>query len=113
MHAQSLSCVRLSATLWTVVHQAPLPIRFFQQEYWSGLPYPSPEDLPVPGIKPASLASPASAGGYFTSVPPGKQPHIIVYHKIIYCQLRISTVKKNKAEERDRDNGRWERGYFP
>ena len=74
----SHSVVSDSATLWTVVHQAPLPIRFFQQEYWSGLPYPSPEDIPVPGIELASLVSPASAGGFFTSVPPGKHPYYTV-----------------------------------
>ena len=38
---------------------------------------------------------------------------IILYHNIMYCQLMISTMKKNKAEEWDWDNGRWERGYFP
>ena len=44
----------------------------FQQESWSGLPFPSPGDLPNPGIKSASLASPALAGGFFTAEPPGK-----------------------------------------
>ena len=47
-----------------------------RQEYWSGLPFPPPEDLPHPGIKPMSLTSPALAGGFFTTVPPGK-PHEI------------------------------------
>ena len=47
----SLSCVPLFATPWTVTHQAPLPMEFFMQEYWSGLPFPSPEDLPNPGIE--------------------------------------------------------------
>ena len=47
------------ATPWTVAHQAPLSIDFSQQEYWSGLPFPSPGDLPDPGINPSSLASPA------------------------------------------------------
>ena len=56
---------------WTVAHQAPLSMEFSRQEYWSGLPFPSPGDLPYPGIK---LASPAFAGGFFTTVPPGK-PH--------------------------------------
>ena len=42
------------ATLWTVARQAPLPMGFPRQEFWSGLPLPSPEDLPHPGIKPAS-----------------------------------------------------------
>ena len=43
-----------------------------QKEYWSGLPFPSLEDLPDPGIEPTSLVSPALAGGFFTPVPPGK-----------------------------------------
>ena len=44
------------ATAWTVAHQAPLSVEFFRQEYWSGLSFPSPGDLPDPGIKPGSLA---------------------------------------------------------
>ena len=56
-----------SATLWTVAHQAPLSMGFFRQEYWSGLPFPTPGDLPDPGIQTVSLASPALAGGFFTS----------------------------------------------
>ena len=43
-----------------------------RQEYWSGLPFPTPGDLPDPGIEPASLASPTLAGGFFTTLPPGK-----------------------------------------
>ena len=54
---QSLSRVRLSATPWTVAHQAPLSMAFSRQEDWSGLPCSSPGDLPNPGIKPASLMS--------------------------------------------------------
>ena len=42
-------------TPWTVAHLAPLPMEFLQQEYWNGLPFPSPEDLPDPGIEPGSL----------------------------------------------------------
>ena len=53
---QSLSCVRLFATPWTVAYQAPPSIGFSRQEYWSGLPFPSPGDLPDPGIKPGSPA---------------------------------------------------------
>ena len=51
-----LSCVWLFATPWTVAYQAPLSMGFPRQEYWSGLPFPSPGDLPDPGIKPRSLA---------------------------------------------------------
>ena len=53
------------ATLWTVAHQAPLPMGFSGQEYWHGLPCPPPEDLPNPGIEPESLASPALTGGFY------------------------------------------------
>ena len=44
----------------------------FRQEYWSGLPFPTPGDLPNPGTEPASPVSPARAGGFFTTEPPGK-----------------------------------------
>ena len=65
--AQLLGRVQLFTTLWTATHQAPLSMRFPRQEYWSGLPCPPPGDLPDPGIKPASLTSPALAGGFFTT----------------------------------------------
>ena len=55
-----LSYVQLFVTPWTVAHQAPLPIGFIRQEYWSGLPFPSPGDLPDPGIEPTSPVSPVS-----------------------------------------------------
>ena len=63
-----LSHVRLFATLWTVAHQAPLSTGFSRQEYWSGLPCTPLGDLPDPGIKPASLVSPALADGFFTTI---------------------------------------------
>ena len=66
---KSLSRVRLLATLWTVALQAPLSMGFSRQEYWSGLPFPSPGDLPNPGIKPGSPALQADA---LLSEPPGK-----------------------------------------
>ena len=66
------SHVQLFLTLWTVAHQAPLSTEFSKQEYWSGLPCPPPRDLPNPGIEPTSLISPALAGGFFTTTPPGR-----------------------------------------
>ena len=66
---KSLSLVRFFATPWTVGHQAPLSMGFSRQEYWSGLPFPSPGDLPDPGIKPRSPALQADA---LPSEPPGK-----------------------------------------
>ena len=68
MHTQL--CPAL-VTPWTVACQVPLPMGFPRQEYWSGLPFPSPGDLPDPGIKPSSPVSPASAGRFFTTEPPG------------------------------------------
>ena len=63
----TLSCVPLSGAPWTVVHQAPLSMEFSRQENWNGLPFPSPGDLPNPGIEPVTLGSPALAGGFFTT----------------------------------------------
>ena len=64
--------VRLFATLWTVANKAPLSMGFPRQEYWSGLPFPPPGDLPDPGTEHTSSVSPALAGGFFTTEPPGK-----------------------------------------
>ena len=52
-----LSCVRLFGTLWTVARQGPLSMGFSRQEYWSGLPFPAPQDLPDLGIQPVALTS--------------------------------------------------------
>ena len=66
---KSLCRVQLFATPWTVAHQAPQSMGFSRQEYWMGLPFPSPGDNADPGIKPTS---PALAGGFFATEPPGK-----------------------------------------
>ena len=68
-YTQLLSRVWLFSTPWTVACQAPVSMNFSRQEHWSGLPFPTPGDLPDPGINPES---PASAGRFFTTVPPGK-----------------------------------------
>ena len=67
----------LTATPWSVAHRAPLSMGLPRQEYWSGLPFPSPRDLPDPGIKGTPLVSPALAGDFFfffffTTESPGK-----------------------------------------
>ena len=77
-----LSRVPLFATPWTVACQAPPSMGFSRQEYWSGLPFPSPGDLPCPGIEHRSPALQADA---LTSEPPGK-----LYNKILLI------YKKNK-----------------
>ena len=66
---KSLSHVLLFATPWTIDHKALLSIGFSMQEYWRGLPSPSPGNLPDPGINPAS---PALAGRFFITETPGK-----------------------------------------
>ena len=66
---KSLGRVRLFATPWTVAYQSSQSMEFSRQEYWSGLPFPSPGDLPDPGIEPGSPALPADT---LPSEPPGK-----------------------------------------
>jgi len=65
-----LSHVQLFGTPWTVASQIPLSMGFSRQEYWSGLPFPPPGDLPHPEIKPTFPKSPALAGRFFTTEPP-------------------------------------------
>ena len=66
-----LSHVRLFVTPWTIAHQVPLSMEFSKQQYWSGLPFPTPGDRPDPGIEPTTSVSPALPGGFFTTEPPG------------------------------------------
>ena len=79
VHGSVLSHIQLFATPWTVAWQAPLPMRFPRQEYWSGLTFPSPGDLSNPGIEPRS---PALQADSLSSEPPGKavvlQAHVLV-----------------------------------
>ena len=78
-----LSCVQLFATLWTEAHQAPLSMGFSWQEYWSGLPFPPPEDLPDSGIEPMS---PAFQEDSFTAEPPGKPMELSIHVSLrAYC----------------------------
>ena len=69
-----LSCVQFFATPWTTACQGPLSMEFSRQEYWSGLLFPSPGDLPNPEIEPVSLPSPALASGFFTTSAPWEAP---------------------------------------
>ena len=89
------SGVRLHETLWTVVCQAPLSMGFSRQEYWSGLPFPPPRDLPDPGIyylpsllrltqvyyglsnRPKSIMTPALADRFFTTSATGEAQDLI------------------------------------
>ena len=73
---KSLSHVQLFATPWTVAQQAPPSMGFSRQEYWSGLPFPSPGDLPDPGIEPRS---PTLQADSLPSEPPGKSDYYDYY----------------------------------
>ena len=85
---KQLSCVRLFVTPWTIAYHAPPSMGFSRQEYWSGLPFPSPGDLLNPGIKPGS---PALQADTLPSEPPGKT------HTILDCcsitVVKIKTLK--------------------
>ena len=83
---ESLSRVQLFATPWTVAYQAPLFMGFSRQEYWSGVPFPSPGDLPDPGIKPGSPALQADA---VLSDPPGKPS---LYSRFLFKKSVLYTV---------------------
>ena len=67
-----LSRVQFFATPWTIARQSPLSMGSSRQEYRTGLPFPSPGDLPDPGIEAETLLSPALSGGFLTTAPPGK-----------------------------------------
>ena len=80
-----LSCVRLFGTPWTIAHQAPQSMGFSRQEYWNGLPFPSPGDLPKPGIEPRSSTLQADA---LTSASPGSLQGL--YNKNVSCLRTVS-----------------------
>ena len=80
MSGACLSHVQISVTLGTVACQAPLSGGFSRQEHWSGLPFPSPRDLPDPGIELASSLASALARGFFTFEPPVKPSCLRLVH---------------------------------
>ena len=85
------SCVQLLATPWTVVLHAPLSTGFSRQEYWGGLTFRPPADLPDPGMELASLISPTSAGGFFTTRAPWEAPLLpLVPSKRCYISIKMN-----------------------
>ena len=86
-----LSCSVVSNSLRPkgLAHQAPLSMELSRQEYWSGLPFPTPGAIPDPEIEPLSPVSPVLAGEFFTTEPPGKLPHSLASHD----QLMVSTSR--------------------
>ena len=92
-----LSHVQLFVTPWIVACQTPLSMAFSRQEYWSGLPFPSPGNLPEPGTEPVSLVFPALAGGLFTTLPPWEVPSPT--SKCLKCTLIIQLEERLNAVE--------------
>ena len=78
MHACKITSVVFNSLQRYGLQQAPLSMAFPNQVYWSGLPCPPPWDLPDPGIKPASLMSPALAGRFFTTSAIWEAPSVII-----------------------------------
>ena len=95
---KSLSRVRLFATPWTAAHQTPLSMGFSRQEYWSGLPFPSPGDLPDPGIKPRSPTLQADA---LTSEAPGKPKRVFkgTPNSLLKCAVAGTIVQKTGSPQ--------------
>ena len=95
IHDQSLSPVRLFANPCTVAHQALRSMEFSRQQYWRQLPFPTPGDLPNPGIEPLS---PALAGGFFTAVSPGKPKLTADYVSTIISQYSSVMCHQNELD---------------
>ena len=99
---KSLSRVQLFATPWTVAYQAPPSMRFSRQEHWSGLPFPSPGDLPYPGIEPWS---PALQADTLTSQPPGKPNKVHLVKAMVFPVVMYGceswTIKNSEHQRND------------
>ena len=96
MNVKSLSRVRLFAAPWTVGHQAPPSMGFSRQEYQSGLLFPSPGDLPHPGIEPGS---PALQVNSLPTESPGKPIYILILYSEIHTHTHIHTHIHTLATE--------------
>ena len=89
------SCV----TLWTIAYQAPLNTGFSRQEYWSGLPWPPPGDLPDRGIEPRSLMSPALAGRFFaTSATREPKGYLFFLLALLYYSRNCKSLRGQKRD---------------
>ena len=86
----SLSRVQLFATLWAIAHQTPLSTEFSRQEYWSGLPFPTPWDLPCPGNEPGSPA--VKTDSLPLCLPPGKPKKDTVTNKVVHKRADNTTM---------------------
>ena len=99
---QLLSRVWLFATPWTVAYQASPSMGFSRQEYWSGLPFPSPGDPPNPGIKPGSPALQADA---LLSEPPGKSYSAIkknTFESVLMRWIKLEPIIQSEVSQKDK-----------
>ena len=90
--SDACECTELCPTLchpWTVAHQAPPSMEFSRQEYCSGLPFPTPDNLPNPRIEPVSLTSPALACGYLTALPYVYNLGVVFIYSLIFLEADI------------------------
>ena len=85
----------LFATPWSIARQAPLSMEVSRQEYWSGLPFPSPGDLASPGTASTSLASPALADGFVTTVSPGKP---VMFVKCLLKEILLEKISQERRQ---------------
>jgi len=94
----------LFVTPWTVARQASLSMGFSRQEYWSGLPFLPPQNLPHPGIEPTSLSSPALAGGFFTTLATWE------VQTTVYSQTKNRLTGTEKEKKKTKIKKHW---WFP
>ena len=85
--------VQLLANPWNAVHQAPLSIELSRQEHWSGFPFPTPGDIPDPGIQPESMASPALVSRFFTNS--------ATWESHIYLKFHLNPVSQAASSSRN------------
>ena len=111
VHICMLSQVQLFVTPWTIVRQAPLSMGFPRQEYWKGLPFPPPGELPNPGIKPASLMSPALARQILYQLL--YQPQISTLQRLAEkikartLPISCSALGVNRNQQKEKEKERW------
>ena len=99
---KSLSHVRLFATSWTVAHQAPPSMGFSRQEYWSGLPFPSPGDLPDPGIEPRDRTQVSRLAGRRFNFWATREPHRKERETVVpLVELELSENTEGKAKHQN------------
>ena len=105
--------IRHFATPWTVARQAPLSMGFSRQEYWSGLPWSPPGDLPDPGIESQSLMSPAWTGGFFTARATWRSLSLKSLYSIIWWSKQHQALKEDSQPGETLPPPPWDIWWYP